>query len=128
MRLEEEEVRAVALGTSWVAAVTSLNFLRIFTEGGLQRCVVSLDGPVVTASGFGDELVVVTHSSAPLPSNEQMLEFRVFNVSNGTQPVRGRLPLTPGSSLSWLGFSEEGQLSSFDSKVFLGPVHDFIPL
>lgn len=36
MRFEEEEVRAVALGTSWVAAVTSKNFLRIFTEGGLQ--------------------------------------------------------------------------------------------
>lgn len=36
MRFDEEEVRAVALGTAWVAAVTSLNFLRIFTEGGLQ--------------------------------------------------------------------------------------------
>lgn len=36
MRFEEEEVRAVALGTGWVAAVTNLNFLRIFTEGGLQ--------------------------------------------------------------------------------------------
>ncbi|PWA76140.1 transducin family protein / WD-40 repeat family protein [Artemisia annua] len=34
MRFEEEEVRAVALGSSWFAAVTSLNFLRIgwFTE------------------------------------------------------------------------------------------------
>ncbi|KAI3777496.1 hypothetical protein L1987_47296 [Smallanthus sonchifolius] len=115
MRFEEEEVRAVALGSSWVAAVTSLNFLRIFTEGGLQRHVVSLDGPVVTASGFGDELVVVTHSSPSLPSNEQMLKFEVFNVSNGTQPIKGRLPLTPGSCLTWFGFSEEGQLSSFDS-------------
>ena len=36
MRFEGEEVKVVALGTSWVAAVTSLNFLRIFTEGGLQ--------------------------------------------------------------------------------------------
>ncbi|KAI3761259.1 hypothetical protein L1987_51671 [Smallanthus sonchifolius] len=115
MRFEEEEVRAVALGSSWVAAVTSLNFLRIFTEGGLQRHVVSLDGPVVTASGFGDELAVVTHSSPSLSSNEQMLKFEVFNVSNGTQPIKGRLPLTPGSCLTWFGFSEEGQLSSFDS-------------
>lgn len=38
MRFEGEEVKAVALGTGWVAAVTSLNFLRIFTEGGLQVC------------------------------------------------------------------------------------------
>ncbi|KAK2969699.1 hypothetical protein RJ640_004205 [Escallonia rubra] len=116
MRLEEEEVRAVALGTAWVAAVTSLNFLRIFTEGGLQRHVLSLDGPVVTASGFGDELAVVTHASSSLPSNDQMLKFRVFSIRNGTQPIKGRLPLSPGSCLKWFGFSEEGQLSSFDSK------------
>ncbi|KAI7731328.1 hypothetical protein M8C21_027142, partial [Ambrosia artemisiifolia] len=81
----------------------------------IERHVVSLDGPVVTASGFGDELAVVTHSSPPLPSNEQMLMFEVFNVSNGTQPIKARLPLTPGSCLNWFGFSEEGQLSSFDS-------------
>lgn len=36
MRFEDEEVRAVALGTGWVAAATSAYFLRIFTEGGLQ--------------------------------------------------------------------------------------------
>lgn len=38
MRLEGEEVKVVALGTAWVAAITSFNFLRIFTEGGLQVC------------------------------------------------------------------------------------------
>lgn len=36
MRFEGEEVKAVALGTGWVAAITNLNLLRIFTEGGLQ--------------------------------------------------------------------------------------------
>ncbi|KAK9278760.1 hypothetical protein L1049_028337 [Liquidambar formosana] len=116
MRFEGEEVKVVALGTAWVAAVTSLNFLRIFTEGGLQRYVLSLDGPVVTASGFKDELAVVTHASHCLPSDDQMLEFRVFNISNGTQRLRGHLPLTPGSCLTWFGFSEEGQLCSYDSK------------
>lgn len=47
----------------------------------------------------------------------QMLEFQVFNISEGTQPLKGHLPLTPGSNLTWFGFSEEGQLSSYDSKV-----------
>ncbi|KAL2479109.1 transducin family protein/WD-40 repeat family protein [Forsythia ovata] len=116
MRFEDEEVRALALGSAWIAAVTSLNFLRIFTEGGLQRYVLSLDGPVVTAVGFKNELAVVTHASPSLPSDDQMLEFRVFNIHNGTQSLRGRLPLTPGSCLTWFGFSEEGLLSSFDSK------------
>jgi hypothetical protein len=38
MRFEGEEVKVVALGASWVAAVTSFNYLRIFTEGGMQVC------------------------------------------------------------------------------------------
>ncbi|KAF3957802.1 hypothetical protein CMV_017222 [Castanea mollissima] len=116
MRLEGEEVKAVALGTAWVAAITSFNFLRIFSESGLQRHILSLNGPVVTASGFKDELAIVTHACDCLPSNDQMLEFTVFNISTGTQSLKGHLPLTPGSHLAWFGFSEEGQLSSYDSK------------
>ncbi|KAE8716446.1 Transducin family protein / WD-40 repeat family protein isoform 2 [Hibiscus syriacus] len=119
MRFEGEEVRAVALGSTWVAAITSLNFLRIFTNGGLQKHILSLNGPVVTAAGFNDELAIVNHVSDCLPSNEQMLEFTLFNISKGTQVFRGRLPLTPGSYLTWFGFSEEGQISSYDSKGFL---------
>lgn len=42
MRFEGEEVKAVALGTAWVAAATSLNFLRIYTDGGLQVCSVNI--------------------------------------------------------------------------------------
>ncbi|GMI78175.1 Enhancer Of Lhp1 [Hibiscus trionum] len=116
MRFEGEEVRAVALGSTWVAAITSLNFLRIFTNGGLQKHILSLNGPVVTAAGFNDELAIVTHVSDCLPSNEQMLEFTSFNISKGTQVFKGRLPLTPGSYLTWFGFSEDGQISSYDSK------------
>ncbi|KAK4567898.1 hypothetical protein RGQ29_003607 [Quercus rubra] len=116
MRLEGEEVKAVALGTAWVAAITSFNFLRIFSESGLQRHILSLNGPVVTTSGFKDELAIVTHTCDCLPSNDQMLEFTVFKISTGTQSLKGRLPLTPGSHLAWFGFSEEGQLSSYDSK------------
>lgn len=41
MRFEGEEVKVVALGASWVAAVTSFNYLRIFTEGGMQVCRTS---------------------------------------------------------------------------------------
>ncbi|XP_042489707.1 WD repeat and HMG-box DNA-binding protein 1 [Macadamia integrifolia] len=116
MRFEAEEVKVVALGTGWVAAVTNLNFLRIFTEGGLQKHVLSINGPVVTAAGFKDELAIVNHASHCLPSNDQMLEFKIFKIYDATQSFCGPLPLTPGSCLTWLGFSEEGQLSSYDSK------------
>lgn len=58
-----------------------------------------------------------TSNSGTIPM--QMLEFRVLNIRTATQQFRGRLPLTPGSRLTWFGFSEEGHLSAFDSKVNL---------
>ncbi|PKA47519.1 Flagellar WD repeat-containing protein Pf20 [Apostasia shenzhenica] len=117
MRFEAEEVKAVALGTGWIAAITSLNFLRIFTEGGLQRNILCLDGPVVTAVGSGHKLAVVSHASNCLPSGEQVLEVGVFNINDRNQPIRCRVPLSPGSRLTWFGFSDEGQLCAYDSKI-----------
>ncbi|KAK3154137.1 hypothetical protein QOZ80_2BG0186610 [Eleusine coracana subsp. coracana] len=119
MRFEGEEVKAVALGAGWVAAVTSLNFLRIFTEGGLQMHILSLSGPVVTAAGHGDQLAIISHASDCLPSGDQVLDVKVFNISKGAQSMSGRLTLTPCSQLSWFGFSENGQLSSYDSEGIL---------
>ncbi|KAJ4763190.1 WD repeat and HMG-box DNA-binding protein 1 [Rhynchospora pubera] len=116
MRFELEEVKVVALGKNWVAAVTSHNFLRIFTESGLQMHILSVNGPVVAAAGSGDLLAVVTHASDCLSSGDQVLEIKVFNINEATQTISGRLPLTPCSHLTWLGFSEDGRLGSFDSK------------
>ncbi|KAF6171753.1 hypothetical protein GIB67_007274 [Kingdonia uniflora] len=54
MRFESDEVKVVALGTCWVAAITSLNYLRIFTDGGLQ---VHSNSPPTNSNG--------NHDSAP---------------------------------------------------------------
>lgn len=45
------------------------------------------------------------------------MEFKVFDVCKRQQVLSGPLPLTPGAKLTWLGFSEFGTLSSYDSKV-----------
>lgn len=50
MRLPaEEEARAVAVGLSWVAASTSLNHLRVFSEGGLQVLIKVHDAKNIAA-------------------------------------------------------------------------------
>lgn len=116
MRFEGEEVKAVAIGSGWLAAATSLNYLRIFSEGGLQKHIICLSGPIVTAVGYKDQLAIVIHASDCLPSGDQMLEVIVFNIYEKTQPIKCRLPLTSNSCLSWFGFSEEGKLSAYDSK------------
>ncbi|KAJ7538304.1 hypothetical protein O6H91_11G042800 [Diphasiastrum complanatum] len=117
MRLPpDEEAKAVAIGDGWVAAATSLHYLRIFSEGGLQKFLLSLTGPVVSMAGYQQQLAVVTHSSNPLHSGDQVMDFAIFDVNERARKITGRLPLSPGALLSWLGFSEAGILSSYDSK------------
>ena len=41
----------------------------------------------------------------------------VLNVADRTKVMGGMLPISPGSQLAWVGFSETGILSSYDSKV-----------
>ncbi|KAG0628761.1 hypothetical protein M758_1G051200 [Ceratodon purpureus] len=115
----DEEVKAVAIGSGWAAAATNQHFLRVFTEAGLQRFVFSLAGPVVSLAGDGDHLAVVTHASNPLPSGDQVLDFLLLNVRNQKRLLAGRLPLSPDSTLTWLGFTESGSLSSYDSQGIL---------
>lgn len=38
----------------------------------LQKHVLCLDGPAVTASGFKDELAIVTHSADCLSTDDQV--------------------------------------------------------
>jgi hypothetical protein len=52
--------------------MVTLKYLHISKSILLQRHVISLDGPVVTASGFKDKLAVVTHASDRLSSNDQV--------------------------------------------------------
>lgn len=83
----------------------------------LQRFVSSLSGPVVSLAGNGDHLAVVSHASSPLPSGDQVLDFMLLNVRNQKRLLAGKLPLSPASTLTWLGFTEAGSLSSYDSQV-----------
>lgn len=60
---DEEEVQAIAAGTTFVAVATNARTLRLFMPGGTQREVISLPGPIVAMNALGNNLAVVYHSS-----------------------------------------------------------------
>ncbi len=62
-----EDVMTLCAGKGWVAAVTDMRQLRVFTASGMQLKVLSLPGPVVAMAGHGDKLVVAVHNGTPLP-------------------------------------------------------------
>lgn len=134
--------RAVCLaaGPTFAAAATSPDrCLRLFSPAGLQTAVSTLPGePVALAAPSGSSppslLAAVWHGPAPSDPGDQSLVVAVLDGS----PVHGDdgsgsaangplaavaaaapLPLSEGASLTWLGFSDNGNgclLGSFDSK------------
>ncbi|TQD85540.1 hypothetical protein C1H46_028906 [Malus baccata] len=88
------------------------------SESGAQIRILPRDKLPLCASA-ADELVQITGNIDAARKAITSLNFlRIFTDSGlqGSEPLRGRLPLTPSSHLTWFGFSEEGQLSSYDSK------------
>ncbi|KAK2853667.1 hypothetical protein Q5P01_006328 [Channa striata] len=56
-----EDVRTLCLGQGWAAVATSMQMLRLFSIGGVQKEIFSLPGPVVCMAGHGEQLLIVYH-------------------------------------------------------------------
>ena len=72
---------------------------------GTQREVISIPGPIVAMSGFEDKLLVAHHNSTVTNNISLMLIQSVgFTVCNREI----KLPLSPNSRMTWMGFSDKG--------------------
>jgi chromosome transmission fidelity protein 4 len=112
-----ESAAVLAAGATFVAAATSARLVRVMTPMGVQTAVFSLEGAPVALAAQGSMLAVVWHASHPVgpPPGEQRLSYAVYDTDTGAQAASGALPLTPGETLTWLSFSEEGLLAAADS-------------
>jgi chromosome transmission fidelity protein 4 len=71
-------------------------------------------------AAHGNMVVVVWHSGMPAQDGHQSLAYSVYRVDVQELVQNGTLCLSPLSSLTWIGFSEEGILATYDSLV---PLH-----
>lgn len=112
-----EEAECVAAGTTFCAVATSERYLRIFTSGGVQKGLISLPGAPVALATHGSYLAVSHHAGAPTSAGDQCISVTVLDLLS-ERPVFERAPLalSPGSTLTWMGFSEEGMLATYDSE------------
>ncbi|KAI0215234.1 WD repeat and HMG-box DNA-binding protein 1 [Lamellibrachia satsuma] len=111
-----EDIKTICVGDGWVAAATDKRQVRLFTVGGVQKEIFSLPGPVVTMAAFGSQLMVVYHSGLGIPG-DQCLGVHLLQISSRKKAIihGGQLPISPKSTLTWLGFSAEGTPFSVDS-------------
>jgi chromosome transmission fidelity protein 4 len=61
---------SIAIGDHFLAVATSMQFVRVFSFGGVQTAMFSVPGPVVTLTANGALLAVVYHRSAPWRDNQ----------------------------------------------------------
>jgi len=107
---DQEEVKCCAIGKKWAAVATSQNYLRVFSYSGLQLDVKSLPGPIVSMCGNDNLLAVVF-------SVYGALQYWLLDINKNKFVHQGMLPVSPGSTLSWVGFTWNlNNLASFDSK------------
>lgn len=109
-----EEVEAIAVGRGFVAAATSRRFLHVVTPTGLPIGFVSVPGPLVLLAASETLLLVVFHATAPA-GKDQCLDYWLLAAEARERLSAGRLPLSPGATLRWAGFSAEALPLTLDS-------------
>ncbi|KAG4078619.1 hypothetical protein HA402_015209 [Bradysia odoriphaga] len=103
-----EEIIAVGASDKLVAVATDVNNLRIFSVMGTQRELISLPGPPVAVAGYGDTIIVAYHGGPPLNNSQNMCVMLVQAIGLSVRCREFRLALTPGTKLTWFGFSDRG--------------------
>ena len=54
-----ESVECLAVGSGWNAVHTTFNYLRIFSNNGIQKDMICVAHPIVTMAGYENFLAVV---------------------------------------------------------------------
>ncbi|XP_050076148.1 WD repeat and HMG-box DNA-binding protein 1 [Anopheles maculipalpis] len=109
-----EEIIAVTASDKIVVVATDSRLLRVFTARGTQREVISVAGPIVALAAYGDHFLVAYHSA---PANEdQHISLMIVTCVNFKLRCREvRVPLSAGSELRWLGYSDRGSPVVYDT-------------
>jgi chromosome transmission fidelity protein 4 len=108
--------KGCAIGSNFIAVATNKGHLRVFSTAGAQLPIISIGRPYVTMVAREGMLAVVYHMGAPF-AGCQNLGYSLFNMTRRHTLVSDQtLPLTPGSRLEWIGFSQDGALSTLDSQ------------
>ena len=111
-----EEATCIATGESFVAVATTKRHLRLFTQAGIQRDIFDLTGDIVALAAFGNQLAVAHHTSSPTYTGDQCIQITLYNILERQKQFEVPMALTPSAQLAWLGYSEEGMLSTYDTK------------
>lgn len=119
---------AIAMTNKFIAVATDHRYIRFYSFGGIQIGLLCFKGPVVCIVGTAEHLLLVTHDGGTFHGRvwcglfESMLiilfcwfyntgdqNFTYSLYSTKQQCLhKDEMPVSPGSLLEWIGFSEDG--------------------
>ncbi|GAA5937684.1 hypothetical protein JCM3775_002099 [Rhodotorula graminis] len=106
----------VGLGGSGTALVaTSRGFVRFISGAGLQKYVWNVGEEVVALAAARDWAVIVHRASGGAAG----LEYALVDTDTFEFVQQGKVPLVHGTSLAWIGFSNDGIPVMYDSAGML---------
>ncbi|KAF7495833.1 WD repeat and HMG-box DNA-binding protein 1 [Sarcoptes scabiei] len=118
---KDEFFDCVATGQNFIAALTNLGFLRIWTVGGIQTMIRSIEGPAINLSAHDRFLMVLYHSASQHSQDGQSVNAFCLKVDHKgktrAHPIPFPVPvaLSPKSTIYWAGFTDEGSPCIVDS-------------
>ncbi|CAJ1352258.1 unnamed protein product [Effrenium voratum] len=98
-----ERVEALAVGSFVAVFVSPQRLLRIFSTSFLPVAVLAMCGDCVAMVGSDERLFVVLQRCRGR-RRENQLHFVLLDVEKGSRIAGGPLPLSPASTLRWIGF------------------------
>ncbi|KAI1316668.1 hypothetical protein EDD11_009624 [Mortierella claussenii] len=111
---EGEDVTSIALNADSAIVSTSRGYIRIFSQSGIQTGLFSI-GSVVAAAGNEDMVLFIHHQGEPFEGS-QNLGYSIYNVETAQRIQHGSVPVSDGTFIIWLGFSEGGIPAFYDDK------------
>lgn len=90
-------------GSGTILVATSRRFVRFFSGAGLQKYLWNVGEEVVTMAAAQDWAMIVHRASG----GGAALEYTLIDTDTFEVVQQGKVPLQPGSTLSWIGFTNE---------------------
>ncbi|XP_055601577.1 WD repeat and HMG-box DNA-binding protein 1 [Uranotaenia lowii] len=117
-----EEIIGVVASDKIVVVATDSRMLRVFTSRGTQREVLTIPGALVSMAAYGDHVLVAYHHSPA--SEDQHLNLMIITCVKFKLRCREvPIPLSAGSELRWLGYSDKGSPVTYDSEGIMRLYH-----
>lgn len=96
---------SIACNTDTVIVSTDQQYVRFLSTGGIQTGIRSFSGPIISLAANDRYLFIAYHQSGVFHGNQNI----AYNLIKDYKTVAsGTLPISPISTLTWLGFSNEG--------------------